>query len=269
MPSVLVGAALGGAEQVAELQVGGAAGLGPRFGVELGRRLDHRFADGRQVAALLVLGQAVADRRLAGQLHLARRRVERRQVGAGPFEAGDRGRVVAAAAAGGGEASRRGEGDRERARASAAHPRSRDRVELDGRLERSVAARAETPPVWTAEMPPVRAGARRLRAAAVGGAALPAAAVRSAADREDFDPFGELELRAPGRGSRRGGGGCRSRGRRRRRSRPSGRAARGWFWTGSAQSARRVIGAQLASHLRARRRAARGRRRGRCSGRSR
>ena len=61
------GPALGGAEQVAEPEVGVAARLGPRLGVELGRRFDHRVADGGEVAGRLVLGQAFADRRLARQ----------------------------------------------------------------------------------------------------------------------------------------------------------------------------------------------------------
>ena len=49
---------------------------------------------------------------------------------------------------------------------------------------------------------------------------------------------------------RRGGGGCRSRGRRRLRSRPSGKAPRGWFCSGSAHWARRVMPRQLASQVR-------------------
>jgi hypothetical protein len=93
-----LGAALHGADQVAELEAGRSARVGSSLGAELGRGLDQRRADRRQVAALLVLGQALADRRLAVEPDLTRRGGEGVDVSAGAFEAGDRGRAVLLAA---------------------------------------------------------------------------------------------------------------------------------------------------------------------------
>src|SRR5215218_3088154 len=58
-----LGASLGGAEQVAEPEGGVAAAFFARLHAESGCSLEHRFADPGEVARLLVLGEAVADRR--------------------------------------------------------------------------------------------------------------------------------------------------------------------------------------------------------------
>src|SRR5207253_9067485 len=97
-PFALFGSALDRAEQVTELEVRGAAGLGPRLGVERGRRLDQRFPDPGEVTAGLVAGEAFADQRVAFQQHFVGRGREGPLGGVGAFAAGNRGRVVRAAA---------------------------------------------------------------------------------------------------------------------------------------------------------------------------
>src|SRR5918994_6549731 len=72
-------------EQVAELDARLAAGIGLGFGIEAGGRLDHRFADPREVAAGLPAHQAVADRRLPTQKHFPRGCRKCPLIGAGSF----------------------------------------------------------------------------------------------------------------------------------------------------------------------------------------
>ncbi len=230
MPSVLLGAALGGADQVAELERGVPAGLVAGFAVELGRGLDHRFADRGQVAALLVLGQAFADRRLAGQLHLARGFRQRCQVDVMPL----RGRRPGSSRPGSPQpaatappAGRRG---RWRSSTHRPHPMNasqRDRIGSGGSaasVVRLVAARRERRRCgpWRCR----RGAGRRLRRRRAVGAARRFDLADRAARPGRLRPIRRAGTGPPGRGSRRGGGGCRSRGRRRRRSRPSGRGGR-------------------------------------------
>src|SRR5262249_19491808 len=86
-----VGAAAGaGAGEVAELEVRGAARFGARGGVQLGRRGERPFAEVGQFAFFGAGDEAGADRFLAREDHLARRRPQRVEDDRLAFAAGDR-----------------------------------------------------------------------------------------------------------------------------------------------------------------------------------
>src|SRR5262249_55598875 len=80
------GAALGGADQIAEPQSSGASRLGSGFAVEPRRGAHHRRPHGGEVASLLVLDQAAADRRAATKLHLTGCALQRCEIGPWPFQ---------------------------------------------------------------------------------------------------------------------------------------------------------------------------------------
>ena len=197
-------------------------------------------ADRGEVAGLLVLGQAVADRRLAA--------AARPRPGASSSASGRRRALPGRPPASSRPAPPQPAARQPRAATRAISERAAHRRRIlwsrrpplrrrhavrdaDGRAcSRRAGRRRRSGP---SEMPPggpFGAAASALRLAAL-----------RARLRVAGGPAGKTSTHsaswnsAPGRGSRRGGGGCRSRGRRRRRSRPSGRAAPGWFWTGSAQ----------------------------------
>src|SRR6187549_356243 len=193
----------GGAEQVAELEARFGAALAARFGVEPRRRLDQRAADGRQVAALLVLRQAVGDRHHAVQLHLTRGVAEGAEEGAGPVEAGDRRRVAGRAAAGDGERSRDadergGAGGREaahRPHATADPPYLRCPYghRLDGAPAGGLVAGADAAGADRGDAAGGRGGRLGRGRFAVGPRSWPRRDALEA-DREDLDPFRQLPL---------------------------------------------------------------------------
>src|SRR5690349_21464333 len=166
------GAARRCADQVAEADGGYSSRLRPGLGVEPRSGGHHRRPDGGEVAGLLVLDQAAADRRAALQLHRARHVLQCGEIRARASQAGDWRRIVRRAAA---DCAQTQEDDDNQGRAHAHQVLNVFHRELDAdEAAWGQSPFAETPPEWTVEMPP--AGPAGLFGARLGffGWALPA-----------------------------------------------------------------------------------------------